>query len=400
VSLGFSDGVRGVVARTRGGPEKSAVGEEMFRLLVAQVVDYAIFMLDPEGIIVSWNEGAQRIKGYTADEILGKHFSTFYPEADNVAGKPAWELDVAEREGRFEDEGWRVRKDGSQFWASVVITAVHGPDGVLRGFAKVTRDMTERRDQEERRREASRQEADQLREHADRMARLERTKSEFLNLASHELRGPLTILRGYMSMIEAGDVGPKEIAKIAPLLSAKVAQMELLIKQMLETARLEHERVELSFETFDLRDVAREQVREFAAIAGRLSPLMVSCSQEPVPVRADRARVSTIAANLIDNAIKYSLNRGPVAVVVSARAGYAFLSVDDHGVGIATEDMDKLFTRFGRLDTETNQVVGGTGLGLFLSRELARRHSGDIVVESRPGVGSRFTLTLPIRPAP
>ena len=157
------------------------VTADLFRLLVESVVDYAIFLLDPTGVVRTWNAGARRLKGYEADEIIGRHFSTFYPEEDVRRGKPAWELESAAREGRFEDEGWRIRKDGSSFWANVVITALRR-DGELVGFAKVTRDLTARREAEEERvRLAEAREAVRLRD-------------EFLSIASHELRTPLTAL--------------------------------------------------------------------------------------------------------------------------------------------------------------------------------------------------------------
>src|SRR5207249_4509621 len=190
----------------RVGPTEPRVLGDQFALFISSVVDYAIFMLDPAGVIVTWNEGAQRIKGYRADEVIGRHFSIFYPAEDARNRKPDWELEVAKREGRYEEEGWRIRKDGSRFWASVVITALRDDTGRLRGFGKVTRDLTERRKADERRNAERDAEEARLRQHADRMAELEQTKTEFLNLASHELRGPLAVLRGYNSMLQEGSI--------------------------------------------------------------------------------------------------------------------------------------------------------------------------------------------------
>jgi len=373
--------------------EQGALGEQ-FELLVSNVVDYAIFLLDPTGVIASWNEGAERIKGYRADEIIGRHFSIFYPVEDTRNGKPEWELEIARREGRYAEEGWRLRKDGTRFWASVVITALRDETGRLRGFGKVTRDLTERHVLEEQRNAERDAEAQRLREHATSMAALEQAKTEFLNLASHELRGPLTVIRGYNSMLEDGTIPKDQIPSVARLLEAKLAQMDLLIEQMLETARLEHDRLELSRDRFDVRWVAQEQLDIFRPLA-RGHHFIVESAREPLLVEGDRSRIATIVANFMDNAIKYSPDGGEICIMSGRRGAEVFVSVRDQGIGISADHMPRMFTRFGRLPTEENLSIAGTGLGLFLCKEIAVRHGGDITVRSRPGEGSEFTLTLP-----
>src|SRR5437868_2133791 len=191
---------------------------DQFALLGSGVVDYAIFMLDPAGAIVTWNEGAQRIKGYTATEVIGRHFSIFYPPAEVRNRKHDWELEVAKREGRYEEEGWRLRKDGTRFWANVIITALRDETGRLRGFGKVTRDLTEWKRIDDLRNAEREAEVTRLHAHADRMAELERTKADFLNLASHELRGPMTVIRGDNSMLADRTVAPRQFASVARLL--------------------------------------------------------------------------------------------------------------------------------------------------------------------------------------
>ena len=373
--------------------EPKAVGDQ-FALLVSSVVDYAIFMLDPTGKIVTWNEGAQRIKGYSADEIIGRHFSIFYPPEDARNRKPDWELEIARREGRYMEEGWRLRKDGTRFWASVVITALRDQTGRLRGFGKVSRDLTDRREQEEASDAYRDREEARLRAYADRMAELEQTKTQFLNLASHELRGPLTLIRGYNSMLQDGSIPAEQVPAVARLLESKLAHMDLLVEQMLETARLEHDAFDLFRGRFDLGDVVQEQLDVFRP----LSPdhqFILDVDATPLHVDGDRARIATVIANLFDNAIKYSPAGGAIFCTTRNLGSQVSVSVRDQGLGIASEHMPMLFSRFGRLPTDENVSIRGTGLGLFLCKEIAVRHGGDIIAKSEPDAGSEFTLTLP-----
>src|SRR3954468_22481797 len=208
-------------------------GGRLYQLMVESVRDYAIFMLDPSGYIASWNVGAQRIKGYTADEIIGRHFSVFYPQAEIDAGKPALELEVAAREGRFEEEGIRLRKDGTAFWASVVLTAVRDDDDSLVGYVKVTRDLTERR-------------AAQQRAVADarRLAESEAAnsaKSDFLTAMSHELRTPLNAIGGYADLLSLGLGGPMSTEQVQYLERIRRSQQHLMgiITDILNFSRIE-----------------------------------------------------------------------------------------------------------------------------------------------------------------
>jgi PAS domain S-box-containing protein len=379
--------------------ERLKEANESLGLLLAGVRDYAIFMIDPAGNVMTWNEGAQSIKGYRPEEVIGKHFSVFFDPQDVRSGKPAWELLVAEREGRFEEEGWRIRKDGTRFWANVVITALRDPEGRLAGFGKVTRDVTERKRFEERRAEEQRRKAEQLRQRAEHLAQLEKVKRDFLNLASHELRGPLSVLRGYMSMIEDGTLSVERFPEFVPLLSAKLRQIELIVTQMLDTARLESGRLTLRAETFDVQGAVAQIVEDLRPLATGQHTLELVSADGPLPVTADRERIETAVSNVIDNAIKYSPKGGTVTCLVAATANRVFVSVRDEGLGIAKEDLARLFTPFGRIVTSENAHISGTGLGLYLSREILRQQGGDIIVESAPGRGSTFTLNLPLGPA-
>ena len=356
-----------------------ALREEAFRLLVTSVKDYAIFMLDPSGRVMSWNAGAERIKRWSADEIVGQHFSVFYPPEDRAAGKPDRLLAEAVRNGRVEDEGWRLRKDGSRFLGNVTITALFDERGQVRGFAKVTRDMTARKQRELEVEEA------------------ERMKADFLNLAAHELRGPLTVIAGYLSMIEDGTLkpGPMLSQAIRPL-RAKADDMNRLINQMLEVARLDQGSLEIVRARHDLRRLVSEGVDAQMLPPQGLHRLQVDAGSDEVPVVVDAARVKLILDNLLSNAIKYSPSGGEITCRTWARNGTALVEIRDQGVGIAPEDQPRLFRRFGRISGRGLDHLPGIGLGLYLSRQMALLHGGDIVVDSAPGKGSRFVLILPL----
>jgi PAS domain S-box-containing protein len=372
--------------------------EERFRLLVDSVRDYAIFMLDPTGHVTSWNKGAERIKGYSADEIIGRHFSIFYRPEDIANREPARGLAVAEAEGRFEAEGWRLRKDGSPFWANVVITALRDETGQLRGFAKVTRDITERKRVQDQLLEAERREAARFRELADAMAGLERAKSEFLKLASHELRTPVSLIQGYLSLFEAGDLGNLNATghRALSVLMTQVRELTLLIEQLLEAARLEQGTVTLHLEDLDLRELAAQAVDWARGLTSADHDLALQVPNNPVLVIADRRRMSMVVRSLLENAVKYSPQGGRIVCDVRTEAGWARVNVEDQGIGIDPEQRDQLFRPFGRVVTNETADIGGAGLGLYLARELIRLLGGDIAAESGREHGSVFRLSVPL----
>ena len=237
----------------------------------------------------------------------------------------------------------------------------------------------------------------ELQAHADRMAELERVKSDFLKVASHELRGPLAILKGYFSMLSDGSLrldGPAT-AKVFGVITGKLQEVGNLVELMLETARLEDSRLQLRLERQDLAEVLNEAVERIRPLAGQRE-LVIDGGSESVPVLADRDRLLSILTNLMDNAIKYSPDGGPVEVVVAVRDEMAQVTVRDRGLGIAEADMPRLFTRFGRIVTSENSHIPGTGLGLYFARELARLLGGDITAASEEGVGSSFMVSLPM----
>ena len=240
-------------------------------------------------------------------------------------------------------------------------------------------------------------EANRLRQKADHLASLEKAKSEFLRLASHELRAPAAMLGGYLSMIEDESLGPipEWLRPVLPLLKAKTAQINLLANEMVEAARLEDGRLQLKRKRVELRELLRRSLTDAEPNATPKHRLRFDDRVgHELWVLGDPMRLEIVMGNLVDNAIKYSPAGGDVTAQVSAVGGLAILSVRDQGIGIAAEDMSRLFVRFSRLAPFGE--VPGTGLGLYLARELARLHGGDIVAVSKPGKGSEFTLSLPL----
>jgi PAS domain S-box-containing protein len=359
-------------------------------MMVESVRDYAIFLLDPSGFIATWNIGAQRLKGYDADEIIGQHFSVFYPPEAVAIGHPQHELEIAASQGRFEEEGWRIRKDGSAFWANVLITAVRDETGELIGFAKVTRDLTERRNAE-------------LRAIADarRVARAESAniaKSEFLTAMSHELRTPLNAIGGYAELLDLGLGGPTTPEQKDYIERIRRSQQHLLriISDLLNFSRIEAGQLSYEMSEFSLSAVIGAVVPliEPQARAKGVSLAIDEADQECAAI-ADRAKVELILLNLLTNAVKFTKGGGKVVVACRADAKFARIIVTDTGVGIAEDKLDAIFEPFVQLGRSLSSAHEGTGLGLAISRDLARAMKGDLTVSSTPDVGSAFTLSLP-----
>jgi protein-histidine pros-kinase len=361
--------------------------EEHFRMLVQGVRDYALFVMSPGGVISTWNPGAERIKGWTAEEIIGQHFSIFYPEQDKASGKPQRELVTAAREGKYEEEGWRVRKDGSMFWASVLITALRDEHGELRGYAKVTRDLTERRRYEQALLEKNRE-----------LEAAIRAKDRFLASMSHELRTPLNAIIGFTGTLLMRLPGPLTAEQEKQLRTVQTSAKHLLslINDLLDLAKLNSGKVVLRPEPVVCQEVMRDVAEALRPAAeARGLTLEVAAPAAPVVVRSDRRAMSQVLLNLTNNALKFT-DRGGVRLELDADgAGRPVaLSVVDTGVGISREDQARLFQPFAQVGDEDLRERGGAGLGLHISQRLAELLGGAITVESEPGRGSRFTLRL------
>jgi PAS domain S-box-containing protein len=366
--------------------EKLRWTEESFRLMVESVSDYAIVMLDPGGRIVSWNTGAQRIKGFHADEIVGRHFSIFYPSEDVAAGKPRADLDRSAASGRHEDEAWRIRKDGTLFWANIVFTAIRDQSGHLRGFAKLTRDLTERNKVETILMDAKA---------AAEKANL--AKSDFLSSMSHELRSPLNAILGFAQLMESDSPPPTpaQAESIIQILNAGWYLLEL-INEILDLATIESGKMSMSLEPVSLNELLVECYSMIDPLAQRRRIRMsIPRSEVDYCVYADRTRIKQVLINLLSNAVKYNTPGGSVALACTATAsGRVRISVTDTGSGLPPEKLAQLFQPFNRLGQE-GRGEEGTGIGLVVSKRLVELMEGLIGVESNVGSGSVFWVELP-----
>jgi PAS domain S-box-containing protein len=356
--------------------------EERFRLIVSNVKDYANIMLDTEGLIVSWNQGAERIKGYRAEEIIGQHFSRFYGAEDLRNGVPALELKQATETGRFEGEGWRVRKDGSRFLANIVITTLRDEKGRLRGFGKITRDITERRQAEEALMKT--------------MAELKRSNEElgqFAYVASHDLQEPLRMVASYTQLLGQRYKGrlDSDADEFIGYAVDGCKRMQRLIQDLLSYSRA-------GTNLGTLRKVSVERTLEEAItnlqVTIKESGAVVTHDSLPAIV-TDDSQVVQLFQNLIGNAIKYHSAEAPrVHVSATNNAGHEWIfSVRDNGLGIEPQYFEKIFMLFQRLHGQ--KEFEGTGIGLAMCRKIADRLGGRIWVESQPNLGSTFFFALP-----
>jgi len=360
--------------------------EERFRALVSSVKDYAIFMLDPSGRIETWNAGAERTKGYTADEIVGQHMSRFYTPEDLERRLPATLLAQAEREGRVESEGWRVRKDGTRFWADVVITALVDDCGKLMGYAKVTRDLTERlRAQEEQLWLA----------HAEEAVRL---RDEFLSIAAHELRTPLSAvqlqLQGLLERPEGLD--PRIRSKVERACRSG-ERLVALVDTLMDVSRITTGSFNLAPSRFDLTVAVQEVVERFREHATRAGSTVTLRSDGVLDGRWDRLRIEQVITNLLTNALKYAAGT-PVEITLSGTEHDVMVTVSDGGPGIPESAQERIFLRFERAAPMRN--FGGLGLGLYVARQIVEAHGGEIQLDRLRPKGAHFVIRLPREQSP
>jgi PAS domain S-box-containing protein len=399
--LGFAKITRDLTQR-RAHDEELRRSEERFRLLVEGVAEYAIFMLDPNGRVATWNVGAQRIKGYAANEIIGQHFSIFYPTETKESGWPEHELQEAAEKGSFVDNGWRLRKDGTTFWANVTITALRDDSGRLLGFAKLTRDLTQTKRVEAM--ELVNQQREEMLE-AERSARMAaqkatRVKDEFLATLSHELRTPLSAILGWTQVLLRAE-SPKEpeMQKRAIEVIDRNARAQVqLIDDLLDLSRIMTGKIRLDLHQISFAAVveaAVDSAMPSAEAKGIRLKAILGASRDIVS--ADGARLQQVVWNLLTNAIKFTPKGGQIQVLLQRVNSHLELSVSDTGIGIPANYLPHVFDRFSQKDSSTARAYGGLGLGLAICKQLVELHAGSIRVASQgEGQGATFLVHLPL----
>ncbi|HUJ60971.1 MAG TPA: PAS domain S-box protein [Kofleriaceae bacterium] len=360
--------------------------EQRFRQIVESVRDYAIFMLDTHGRILTWNVGAERLKGYRAEEIIGRHFSVFYPKEEIESGKCERELEGAARDGRYEDEGWRLRKDGSRFWANVVISAVRDSHGHLVGFSKVTRDLTERKRAEDDR--ARRLAA----EHANR------AKDEFLAMLGHELRNPLAPISTALQLMRLRGGEP---SKEQQVIERQVDHLMRLVDDLLDVSRIVRGKVQLKRRRLDLREIIAKAI-EIASpvLEQKQHHLEVARMPGALAIDGDEARLVQVFSNLLVNAAKYTDTGGHISISARTLDHAMAVEVRDDGIGIEPALLPRVFDLFVQGYQGVERSRGGLGLGLTLVHTLVEMHGGTVTAYSAgPGEGSTFSVNLPLAAA-
>ncbi|MDB4983363.1 MAG: hypothetical protein JWM82_4115, partial [Myxococcales bacterium] len=381
--IGFAKVTRDLTERRQAEEETSR-----FRLLVESVKDYAIFILDPGGHVLTWNLGAERIKGYSADDIIGKHFSIFYPSEDIAAGKTERELEIATRTGRFEEEGWRIRKDGSRFWANVTITALRNRDGSLLGFAKVTRDLTQRREAEEMQR-ALVAETAALAE----KSRIQEFQERFLAVLGHDLRNPLSSIDVGAGILRQRASDPTEV-RILDRMRNSSRRMARMIEQILDLTRARLAGgLELDRKPTNLCEILGRVVEELRVVHP-VRTIELRCPA--LPGTWDPDRLEQVFSNLVGNALVHGDPAGPVTVEGRSDGRLVTVAVHNDGKAIPDALRNTIFNPFRRGEQEgPAPKAEGLGLGLYISREVTLAHGGDIEVRSSDIEGTTVRVTLP-----
>ncbi len=360
--------------------------EELLGLMVAAVEDYAIYMVDTDGTVMTWNSGADRTTGYTASEIIGRNYSCLFPRQAIRTRDPEKELADARATGRVRIEGWRVRKDGTKFWAVHTLTAVRDKSGELIGFATVTRDLSDRREQELA-----------LRDAMEEAKVANATKSEFLANMSHELRTPLNAILGFSEMMlteVSGPLGNKN-REYAGHVHSSGHHLLSLINDLLDFSKLDANAMVLDQGNEDIHRIAQcavDTIQPQATKAGVHVLLEVSGQ---VSLRCDDRRMLQIFLNLLSNSVKFTGDGGRVTLRAFDQQDAVCVIVEDTGIGMKPEEIPQALSRFGQIESVMARTTQGTGLGLPLVKQLVELHGGTLALTSEKGIGTKVTLLFP-----
>lgn len=392
--IGFSKVTRDLTERKES-EESLRQSEERNRLLVEQVTDYGIFMMDEKGRIISWNEGASKINGYSTKEIIGKYFSIFYTEEDLINGKPAMELKVAKAAGKYEEEGWRLRKDGSLFWANVVITAVFNSKGNHIGYSKVTRDLTERKESEQALRDSHnryRRLTEDLKIINAELSYANQELEQFTSIVSHDLQEPIRTIKSFLQLIEMKlQEGQYENLRTYINKSINAAnRMRELIQNLLHYSQLS--KGELVEEKVNVDELFNQALQNLKTLIDT-SQAQITVENKIDAIKADRVQLLQLIQNLLSNALKFTNAENPqIKIKTFEEDGHVKFAISDNGIGISKGDLNKVFEIFRRLNTK--KEYPGTGIGLAICKKIVDRHGGSIWPESEPGKGTTFYFTI------
>jgi PAS domain S-box-containing protein len=359
---------------------------EGYRLLVESVQDYAIFMMDPEGRVVSWNGAAGRLLGYSEGEILGRAAAIFFTPEDRQAGAPEGELKKAAETGRASDDRWHVRRDGTYFFANGVTTSLRDGEGALLGFAKVMRDRTDHKKMEE-----------ELHQRAEALAQADRDKDEFLAVLAHELRNPLAPISYALHLLDERTLSESARQHTRRIVERQVGRLARLIDDLLDVSRIRTGKVDLRRDPTELGALIRHTVEIARPVfEERGHELSVCLPDEPVWLEADAIRLEQVLSNLLNNAIKFTEDGGTISIAAERQAHEIVLRVKDTGVGITPDLLPRIFDLFTQGDRSLDRSRDGLGIGLTLSRRLVELHGGTIEAHSEGlGKGSEFVVRLP-----